>query len=255
MSTEIVNFNFDQLPIRVVTIDGDPWFLASDACAALDLNNVGQALAPLVEEEKSYIILDDVTIGTPKRTVVNESGLYDLIMRSRKPEAQAFRRWVTSEVLPSIRKTGRYAIAETEDDVMARGYVIAQNRLKLLENNNAALQAQTAQQAAELEKQKPFAIHGMHVIDTNDLVETTTIAKQLNMSAQQLHLFLRDRRVIYKQSDRWHLYADYVPQGLGRVVTWSIPQPDGSRRSYHILKWTPVGHMFIVNLWYGNVMR
>ena len=93
--------------MRVITMDNEPWFVAKDVCDILELNNVSQALSRLDEDEKNTIILND-GIGNPNKLAVNESGLYSLIMSSRKPEAKRFKKWVTSEVLPAIRKTGNY---------------------------------------------------------------------------------------------------------------------------------------------------
>lgn len=97
--------------VRAVTIDGDPWFIAADVCAALDITNVGNALARLDDDEKGSIRLTDGTPGNPNRGIVNEAGLYALILRSDKPEAKAFKRWITHEVLPAIRRTGSYSVS------------------------------------------------------------------------------------------------------------------------------------------------
>lgn len=106
---ELAVFNFENSPIRtLINEQGEVYFIASDVCKVLELSNVGQALARLDEDEKSYIILNDVSTGTPKLTIISESGLYSLVLSSRKPEAKAFKKWVTSEVLPQIRKTGAY---------------------------------------------------------------------------------------------------------------------------------------------------
>lgn len=104
--------------VRVFIIDGEPWFVAVDVCAALDLSNVTKALIRLDDDEKSQVI-DPATLNSVQGTeinnllnVINESGLYSLILTSRKPEAKKFKKWVTSEVLPAIRKTGRYVHPE-----------------------------------------------------------------------------------------------------------------------------------------------
>lgn len=104
---EIIPFGYDDQLVRTVMIDDAPWFVAKDVCAALGLDNVGEALKKLDEDELTSEILMS---GGQRREMrfVSESGLYTLIMRSNKPEAKRFRKWVTSEVLPSIRKTGQY---------------------------------------------------------------------------------------------------------------------------------------------------
>jgi prophage antirepressor-like protein len=102
-----VQFTFRDHAVRTVTVNGDPWFVAADACEVLALNNSRQALARLDEDEKGLTTIDG-SQGPREMAVVTESGLYRLIFSSRKPKARAFRRWVMQEVLPTIRKTGRY---------------------------------------------------------------------------------------------------------------------------------------------------
>jgi prophage antirepressor-like protein len=100
----------NKYPIRVIERDGDPWFVAADVCAVLDLSNISQAVSRLDEDEKGDIISND-TAGRPNRVIIiNESGLYSLILSSRKPEAKAFKRWITHEVIPAIRRTGQYTL-------------------------------------------------------------------------------------------------------------------------------------------------
>lgn len=120
MNTEIQTFNFNASTLRTLTDkNGDPWFVAKDVCDILELSNVGQALARLDDDEKSSITLNDGTPGNPNKAIVPESGLYALILASRKPEAHEFKRWVTHEVLPSIRKHGIYATDTTIDQILA----------------------------------------------------------------------------------------------------------------------------------------
>lgn len=106
METSITPFAYNDLQVRVVTRDGEPWFMAKDVCEVLAITNVGNVLASLAEDERSSIHIADGTSGNPNKALVSEAGLYSLILRSRKPEAKAFKRWVTHEVLPSIRKRG-----------------------------------------------------------------------------------------------------------------------------------------------------
>ena len=98
--------------VRIVTgEDGEPWWVAADVCAVLGVANVAQAMSRLDEDERDDVISNDVIGRKQSVTVVNESGLYSLILGSRKPEAKAFKKWVTSEVLPAIHKTGSYTAA------------------------------------------------------------------------------------------------------------------------------------------------
>ncbi|MEU6899496.1 Bro-N domain-containing protein [Streptomyces virginiae] len=101
-------FTFEGAEVRTALIDGEPWWIANDVCAALGIANVGNALARLDEDERSSIRLADGSPGNPNRSIVNEPGLYTLLLRSDKPEAKKFKRWVTHEVIPAIRKKGSY---------------------------------------------------------------------------------------------------------------------------------------------------
>lgn len=127
--TEIQPYTFPTTgqQVRTVLVDGEPWFLASDVCAALDITNVGNALGRLDDDEKSSIRLADGTPGNPTRAVINEPGLYSLIVRSDKSEARAFKRWVTHDVLPAIRTTGRYEV--TPAPALPQSYAAALREL------------------------------------------------------------------------------------------------------------------------------
>lgn len=106
---KVFTFNASNQNIRVQMKDGEPWFVAKDVCDALEIENNRNATARLDDDEKGVSIVR-TSSGDQQMTIVNESGLYNLIFQSRKPEAKAFRKWVTSEVLPTLRKTGRYEL-------------------------------------------------------------------------------------------------------------------------------------------------
>jgi len=103
---QLSTFNFKSLPVRAITINDAPWFVAADVCDVLDIQNTTQAMSRLDEDERAMF-----NIGRQgEAAIINESGLYSLILGSRKPEAKKFKKWVTAEVLPAIRKTGRYEV-------------------------------------------------------------------------------------------------------------------------------------------------
>lgn len=106
-------FNFHDHPVRVVMRDGEPWFVAADICAALELANVTMALRRLDADEQALISIEGISRGNDQASVINESGMHSLVLSSRKPEAKKFKKWVTSEVLPSIRKTGKFEAKAT----------------------------------------------------------------------------------------------------------------------------------------------
>lgn len=107
--TILQNFTYNNINVRTVLIEGEPWFVAKDLCKILGISNVSQALSRLTDDEKG-ICSNDTLGGKQEMAVVSESGMYALVLRSRKPEAEPFRKWVTAEVLPSIRKTGKYSV-------------------------------------------------------------------------------------------------------------------------------------------------
>lgn len=117
--SNLISFSFDQSPVRVIHQEDGPWFALADVCAVLDISNVGNASARLDDDEKGIHSMDTLG-GMQALTIINESGLYSLILTSRKENAKRFRKWVTSEVLPSIRKTGQYSVQlEKPKDVAA----------------------------------------------------------------------------------------------------------------------------------------
>ena len=143
MNNEIQRFYFKGAALRALTDENDePWFVAKDACAVLELSNVSQALTRLDGDEKSSITLNDGTPGNPNRVIVSESGLYALVLASRKPEAHEFKRWVTHEVLPQIRKTGGYIPTTDADDdmtILAKAVMIGQRTMEATTLASASL--------------------------------------------------------------------------------------------------------------------
>lgn len=131
---KVFTFNASNQNIRVQMKDGEPWFVAKDVCDALEIENNRNATARLDDDEKGASIVR-TSSGDQQMTIVNESGLYNLIFQSRKPEAKAFRKWVTSEVLPTLRKTGRYELQSGNRRVvrrMSRGEGVNAELLDLL---------------------------------------------------------------------------------------------------------------------------
>lgn len=146
MTSEIQSYNFNGASLRTLTDEaGEPWFVAKDVCDILGMSNPSMAVTALDKDEVAQIDPKDY-LGSENRSnqavnIVSEPGLYKLIMRSRKPEAKEFRRWVTHEVLPQIRKTGGYiptSESDSDEDIMARAVLVAQ---KTIERKNQQLQA------------------------------------------------------------------------------------------------------------------
>ncbi|MBQ9212305.1 MAG: Bro-N domain-containing protein [Clostridia bacterium] len=143
--------------VRSVLIEDEPWFVAADVCRALDISNSRQALARLDEDEKG-VISTDTPGGEQKMAFVNEPGLYSLVMGSRKPEARDFKRWITHEVIPSIRKTGAYAVAlSPAEQLVAQAQLLVEQEKRL-----AAMEGKVKNMEARLETrvENAFSIAG-----------------------------------------------------------------------------------------------
>ncbi|MED5545658.1 MAG: BRO family protein [Pseudomonadota bacterium] len=109
----LLAYQFDEEPVRVIMLDGEPWFIANDLCRVLGINNARMALTRLDDDEKGVSSTDTLG-GQQEMSIISESGMYALVLGSRKPDARRFRKWVTSEVLPALRRTGRYQLTELE---------------------------------------------------------------------------------------------------------------------------------------------
>lgn len=131
-------FQYADHQVRTIEVDGELWFVLADICRALDIANPRNVAARLDEDEKGVHQMDTLG-GAQSVTIVNESGMYQVILRSEKPEARQFRWWVTHEVLPSIRRTGAYAVPETPEQLLARALVTAQGVIERKDEQIAVL--------------------------------------------------------------------------------------------------------------------
>lgn len=212
------NPNFGQ--IRTLEVNNQPYFVGNDIALALGYAKPRNAILQHVDNE------DALKRGIPDNqgfmqdtTLINESGVYSLVFGSKLPTAKAFKRWVTSEVLPAIRKTGGYISTtpnDTPEEIMARALTIAQATLAKREERLKQLEAETEQQQATIELQdkeiKEAApkvnYYNNHLQSVNTLT-STQIAKQIGMDAEKLHKKLKETNVIYRQSGQWLLHSPY----------------------------------------------
>ena len=222
---------------------GEPMFCAKDVALALGYKRPEDAMTQHVEIEDSvkHRVLDR---NGKKRitTFINESGLYSLILSSKLESAKRFKRWVTGEVLPAIRKQGGYIVAkegESEKEVMARALEIVKNTLQ--------------QRNEEIAKLKPKADYVDEVLDSITCVTTTQLAQELGMTAQELNRRLCEMRIQYWQSGQYMLYADYARQGLARSRTRKHTLKHGMVLTEMYLVWTERGRDFIHRLFNKNL--
>lgn len=216
MNNSIQRFDFKGAALRTLTDEnGEPWFVAKDVCDVLELSNVGQALARLDNDEKSSITLNDGTPGNPNRAIVSESGLYALVLASRKPEAHEFKRWVTHEVLPQIRKTGGYIPTSDDDDdmtILAKAVMIGQRTMEEQKRRIAA-------QESHIKELEPKAKALDDFTNVPDALLVRDAAKLLSNSGtligeHELRQWLVDNGWIYRQSNQsWCAASSRVRQG------------------------------------------
>jgi prophage antirepressor-like protein len=218
-------------------------FCAKDVALALGYKRPEDAMTQHVEIEDSvkHRVLDR---NGKKRitTFINESGLYSLILSSKLESAKRFKRWVTGEVLPAIRKQGGYIVTkegESEKEVMARALEIVKNTLQ--------------QRNEEIAKLKPKADYVDEVLDSITCVTTTQLAKELGMTAQELNRRLCEMRIQYWQSGQYMLYADFARQGLARSRTRKHTLKHGMVLTEMYLVWTERGRDFIHRLFNKNL--
>lgn len=264
---EIQIFNSPQFgEIRTATDDNnEPLFCAADVCKALGYVNGRDAISKHVDDLDVAKRDAWVTTGTKadgseaKRqtlmTFVNESGLYSLIFGSKLESAKQFKRWVTSEVLPEIRKNGGYIrgnVDETPEELMARALAVAKQTLERVERERQQLAStnenqriQLGIQDAEIRKAAPKVEYYDKVMQSNCTMTTTQIANGLGMPCHRLNKLLRDAGIQYKQSGQWLLRSPYTDFGLHAVRTQTYTHADGSIGTSQYTVWNERGKRFI----------
>lgn len=193
------NTQFGQ--IRVIERNGEPWFVGKDVAEILGYTDTYGALMKHVDEEDRQNCQNDSFESPRGMTIINESGLYSLVLRSNLPTARQFKRWVTSEVLPAIRKTGGYIHAEpsmTPDEIMARAHVIAEDTIRRLEQKNRELTVDNSRLTVETQIMAPKADYFDQLVDRNLLTSFRETAKQLGVKEKAFIRWLIDRKYIYR---------------------------------------------------------
>lgn len=233
--------------IRTVEINNEPWFVGKDVAEILGYERPTKAVSDHVDTEDRDVVPIRDSIGRMQNTpIVNESGLYSLILSSKLPNAKVFKRWVTSEVLPAIRKHGLYAI----DDILENPDIAIQALTKLKEERAArkALELDNQVKSQQIAELQPKATYYDLILQYKDLLSVTEIAKDYGMSAKGLNAILHELGVQYNQSGVWFLYAKYQHEGYTPTKTQNYNRPDGTQGSKVHTYWTQKGRLFIYNL-------
>lgn len=209
--------------IRTTTINGEPWFVAADVCEALEIQNPTDAIKKLDEDEKARLNLG---LRGGDTNVVNEPGLYALVLGSRKPEAKAFKRWITHEVIPTIRKHGAYMTPETIEKVLSDPDTIIKLATDLKEERE-----RTAALNAKIKADKPYTEFGAAIAANSDAILVRDFAKLLHndgikMGEKRLYKWLRENGFLM-QTAPTKPYQKYVDMGWFRVDERSISTVQG----------------------------
>lgn len=244
---ELKVFSNEELgSVRTVVVDGEPFLAGKDVAEILGYNDTAQAVRKHVDEDDKGVVEMTTPRGKQKLVVINESGLYSLILLSKLPTAKKFKKWVTSEVLPAIRKHGVYAL----DEVLANPDFMIQ-ALEALKAERAARQAAedvVAIQSQQIAELKPKADYHDVVLNCTDLVSISKISKDYGWTAQQMNRFLHEKGIQYKQGSIWLLYKDYAGKGYTHTKTHTYLGSHGDEHCKVQTYWTQKGRLFIYDL-------
>lgn len=237
-------FHFEHNEVRTILVNDNPYFVGKEIADILGYSNPQKAIRDHVdnEDKRSERIVHPFG-GVQTTILINESGLYSLILKSKLPSAKKFKRWVTSEVLPQIRKYGMYAT----DELLDNPDLLIEVATRYKEEK--ALRLIAEQKVAEYE---PKISYLDTILSSTDTVTTSQIAADYGLSARALNKLLHELGVQRKVSGQWLLYKKHMNCGYTKSHTTPIKQSEGPDRIVMNTKWTQKGRLFIYNLLIGE---
>ena len=246
-------FNYNSVEVRTIQKDGEPWFVLRDVCNVLGLGTPARVAERLDTDEVSQTHITDSMGRQQEMTIINESGLYNVILRSDKPGAKPFRKWVTSEVLPTIRRHGMYATPDTVEKMLAD----PDTTIKLLETIKQERAARLALEA-KAEADKPKVLFADAVSASHSSILVGDLAKLLRQNGveigqNRLFRFLREKGYLCSQGERYNLPTQRsMDRGWFQVKETTINQPNGSVRITRTVKVTGKGQQYFINLFLAD---
>ncbi|WP_057887044.1 phage antirepressor [Companilactobacillus mindensis] len=231
-------FNFKGNNVRTVQIDSKPYFMGKDVASILNYMNTAKAIRDHVDDEDK--LSERIVLSGQNREVIliNESGLYSLILSSKLPAAKEFKRWVTSEVLPTIRKHGAYLTDSAIEQTLTDPDYLIKLATQLKTEREGRLIAE--QQVAE---DRPKVTYYDKVLANPSLVTITIIAKDYGMSGREMNAKLHELGIQYKQGTTWLLYSKYQHNGWTHSDTTMVKRKDGTEKAVLNTKWTQKGRL------------
>lgn len=263
MQNQIQVFNSERFgKMRAMEINGEPWFVGKDVAAILGYRDTSDALKKHVDEEDKGVGELPTPGGMQKVITINESGLYSLILRSNLPEAKQFKRWVTSEVLPSIRKNGGYIMGQeqlTDAEILARAVLVAQNTIKQREERIKALEDNAVQLEARIEADAPRVRFAESVEASDTSILIGQLAKQFRQNGfdigqNRLFQMLRDDGYLCKAGGKRENLPTQraMDMGLFQIKERTHNNPDGSVMITRTTLVTGKGQVYFTNKYLGN---
>lgn len=229
-------FNFENNEVRTVLVDDEPYFVGKDIAEVLGYINTRDALSKHVDLEDKHRVAIRDTIGRSQNVVaINESGLYSLIISSKLPNAKKFKRWVTKEVLPSIRIHGMYA----KDELVNNPELF----LEVLDNYREEKE-KNKMLVTELKETQPIVSYYNEILQSNETLTITQIAADYGMSGRAMNQLLKRLRVQRKVNNQWVLFSDLVRKGLTRSETKRV---QNGNKTVVTTRWTQKGRLFLYN--------
>ncbi|KAF0335233.1 phage antirepressor [Pediococcus acidilactici] len=244
---ELQNFNFEGNEVRTVLINDEPYFVGKDIADILGYSNTSKAIRDHVDEEDK--LTERIVLSGQNREVItiNESGMYSLVLSSKLPNAKKFKRWVTNEVLPSIRKHGAYMTDEKIEEALLNPDTIISLATQLKEEREGRLIAE--QQVKEFQ---PKVSYYDKVLSNDALMTISLIAKDYGMSGAGMNKLLHKLGVQYRQGGTWLLYAKYQRTGWTHSETTMVSRKDGTEKAVLNTKWTQKGRLGLYELLKAN---
>ncbi len=234
--------------VRTLMINDAPYFVGKDVADILGYTNPRKAISDHVDEGDKGVTKCDTLGGIQDLTVINESGLYSLILSSKMPNAKKFKHWVTAEVLPSIRKTGGYIVGQeqlTDAELMAKALMVAQKTIEARTEEVKSLKMLNAVQQQQIAELNPNATYYDLVLQCPDLISVTEIAKDYGKSAKWLNKILSENKVQYKQRGVWLLYQKYAEKGYTSTKKEPFIDAKGIQHTKPHTYWTQKGRLFL----------
>lgn len=233
MNNNLMNFENPEFgAVRSILIDGDPWFVAADVCKALELEKTNRALSRLDDDEKGAHSVSTPG-GRQRMSIISESGLYSLILGSRKPEARAFKRWITHEVIPSIRKHGAYMTDSLLDALEAHPEAVPEYLNRLRSEN-----ARNRELTRRLRLALPKAEYYDAFVDPADCTNIRTTAKELGVPEKQFTRYLEEKKYLFRDKNR-KLFPRAVKKSAGLFLVRDFYTERGKLGHYTLI--TPAG--------------